>query len=101
MFYDERDWTRGQNPPAPPTQRKVTMAKIKNSSVYSEDREYLQRLADELEFIGRNYVLDLKEGRLTQLALPPQKPAKKRPARSSRHESTTNRQTPRKTSPDA
>jgi hypothetical protein len=55
------------------------MAKIKNKRTYSNDREYLQWLADELEWIGgRPYKLDLKEGVLIQYALPPQKPSKKK-----------------------
>lgn len=49
------------------------MAKIKNKRVYSDDREYLQGLADELEWIGRSYKLDLKNGVLTQYAIPPHK----------------------------
>ena len=68
------------------------MTKIKNKSVYSDDKVYLQMLADELEFIGRHYVLDLANGKLTQLALPPPKPPKKdRHARPSRHEGTSSR----------
>lgn len=47
------------------------MAKIKNKTIWSEDREKLQFLADELEFIGRPYKLNLKEGYLIQFALPP------------------------------
>lgn len=56
------------------------MARIKNKSVYSTDRDYLQRLYDELEFVGRAKfaVLDLREGRLTQLVYPPRKPKKVR-----------------------
>lgn len=56
------------------------MARIKNKSIHSEDREYLQRLADELDFLGRRqfYSLDLKEGRLTQFVYPPRKPSKKK-----------------------
>lgn len=52
--------------------------RIRNKSVYSSDREYLQRLYDELEFLGRARfaVLDLKAGRLTQLVYPPRKPKK-------------------------
>lgn len=55
--------------------------KIKNKRIHSEDREYLQKLADELEWIGRLYKLDLKEGVLIQYALPPQKPSKKKDPR--------------------
>lgn len=56
------------------------MARIRNKSVYSEDREYLQRLANELDFAGRKpyYELDLKEGRLTQFVYPPHKQKKKK-----------------------
>jgi hypothetical protein len=55
------------------------VSSIKNKSVYSNDREYLQRLADELDFLGRGrfYELDLKEGRLTQRIYPPRKVKKK------------------------
>jgi len=54
------------------------MAKIRNKTVHSEDREYLQRLADELEFIGREFKLDLKAGTLTQYALPQRKKKSKK-----------------------
>lgn len=47
------------------------MAKIKNKTVWSLDRDKLQFLADELEFIGRPYKLNLKEGYIIQYALPP------------------------------
>lgn len=72
------------------------MAKIKNKTVHSEDREYLKRLADELEFIGRPFRLDLKAGTLTQFALPPRKPKKKKgkrkkDARNKRAESAARR----------
>jgi hypothetical protein len=56
------------------------LAKIRNKNVYSNDHAFLQRLADELEFIGRAYRLDLENGVLTQFALPPPKPPKKKPA---------------------
>lgn len=49
------------------------MAKIKNKVVWSEDRVKLQFLADELEFIGRPYKLNLAEGYIIQYALPPQR----------------------------
>lgn len=64
------------------------MAKIKNKTVYSDDTEYLQRLADELEFIGRSYRLDLKAGELTQFALQPrrQKKSKEKQERDKRSE---------------
>jgi hypothetical protein len=51
---------------------------MKNKSVYSKDREYLKRLADELTFMGRHFILDLKEGKITQLVYPPRKPKRKR-----------------------
>lgn len=56
------------------------MARIRNLSVYSTDRDYLQRLADELTWLGRGrwLQLDLKGGRLTQLVYPPHKPKRKR-----------------------
>jgi hypothetical protein len=54
------------------------MAKIKNKRIHSDDAEYLKRLAEELEYIGRHYRLDLKEGVLIQYALPPQKPKRKK-----------------------
>lgn len=47
------------------------MAKIRNKTTWLEDREKLQFLADELEFIGRPYKLDLKAGYIIQYALPP------------------------------
>lgn len=70
--------------------------KIRNKTTYSEDREYLKRLAEELDFIGRAYRLDLKEGTLTQFALQPRKPKKskkqrKREARNKRAESAARR----------
>lgn len=67
------------------------MAKIKNKTYHSNDRELLKRLAEELDFIGRHYRLDLKAGTLTQFALPPRKPKKrkqrKKEARNKRAES--------------
>lgn len=72
------------------------MAKIRNKTIHSEDRGYLQRLADELEFIGREYRLDLREGTLTQYALPQKrkksKAQKKKEARNKRAESAARRQ---------
>lgn len=55
------------------------MARIRNMSVYSDDSAYLQRLADELNWLGRGRWVDLnlKEGRLTQRVYPPRKPSKK------------------------
>lgn len=46
------------------------MSKIKNKVHRYEDREYLKRLAEELDFIGREYRLDLRAGTLTVFALP-------------------------------
>jgi hypothetical protein len=56
------------------------VANIKNKSVYSDDKEYLQRLADELNWLGRGRWVDLnlKEGRLTQLVYPPRRQPKKK-----------------------
>lgn len=64
------------------------MAKIRNKTVYSEDRDYLKYLAEELDFIGREYRLDLNAGTLTQFALPQQskKVKKERPERDKRNE---------------
>jgi hypothetical protein len=52
--------------------------KIKNKRIHSDDHEYLKYLAEELEWLGRLYKLDLQEGVLIQYALPPQKPSKKK-----------------------
>lgn len=72
------------------------MAKIRNKTIHSEDRGYLQRLADELEFIGREYRLDLRAGTLTQYALPQRSKRKgkraKKEARNKRAESAARRQ---------
>lgn len=69
--------------------------KIKNQRIYSNDPEYLKRLADEIEFIGRPYKLDLKNGVLLVYALPPRKrKAKKehkKEARNKRAESAARR----------
>jgi hypothetical protein len=56
------------------------VARIRNLSVYSTDKEYLQSLADELNWLGRGrwVDLDLKHGRLTQLVYPPRRPKKKK-----------------------
>lgn len=43
------------------------MSKIKNKSTYSSDREYLLLLAEEFDFLGRPYRLNLKEGSITQI----------------------------------
>jgi len=69
--------------------------KIKNKRIYSDDSAYLERLADELEFIGRPYKLDLKNGVLTQFALPlrhkKSKETPKKEARNKRAESAGRR----------
>jgi hypothetical protein len=46
------------------------MAKIKNKRHYSFDHEYLKMLAEECEFSGREFELDLANNTLTVLALP-------------------------------
>lgn len=61
------------------------MAKIKNKTIHSEDREYLKRLAEELDFIGRPYRLDLKAGSLIQFALPPQRKKRKKGKKEARN----------------
>lgn len=71
------------------------MAKIRNKTVHSDDLEMLQRLADELEFIGREFKLDLAAGTLTQFALPRRhkksKDHGKKDARNKRAESAARR----------
>lgn len=73
------------------------MAKIKNKSIYSADESYLRFLCDELDFLGRPYELDLKNGRVVQFALPPNrrkrrsKKERKRDARNKRAESAARR----------
>jgi hypothetical protein len=52
--------------------------KIRNKVHRYEDREYLKFLAEELDFMGRHYRLDLKAGTLTVFALPPKRVKKKR-----------------------
>lgn len=54
------------------------MAKIKNKSTYSTDHSYLKRLAEELEFLGRPYKLDLANDRIIQIARRPKKVKKKK-----------------------
>jgi hypothetical protein len=54
------------------------MAKVKNQRIWSTDREFLTRLAEDFEFIGRPHRLDLKNGCLTVFALPQRKPKKKK-----------------------
>lgn len=50
--------------------------KIKNVTHRSDDPEQLKFWAEELDFIGRPYRLDLKRGVLTVFAIPPRKPKK-------------------------
>lgn len=71
------------------------MTKIRNQRFYSEDREWLQNLASEFEWIGREYQLDLKAGTLTVFALPRRhKKSRKsgKPERNKRAESAARRQ---------
>lgn len=49
------------------------MAKIRNRTIHSDDQEYLKFLAEELDFIGRAYRLDLAAGTITQIARTPSK----------------------------
>lgn len=54
------------------------MAKHKNQRIWSNDKELLQRLADEQrDYIGRDFSLDLKNGLLIIFALPRKYKAKK------------------------
>lgn len=46
------------------------MTKIKNVHHHSDDPEQLKFWAEELDFIGRDYRLDLKNKTLTVFALP-------------------------------
>ena len=46
------------------------MSKIKNKRHFSKDHEYLKMLAEECDFAGREYDLDLKNDVLIVLALP-------------------------------
>lgn len=67
------------------------MAKNKNQRIWSNDREYLQRIAEEQRlYIGRDYKLDLDQGLLTIFALPlrykKKKDTPKKPERNKRHE---------------
>lgn len=53
--------------------------KSKNQRIWSNDREFLQRIADEQEnYIGRPYKLDLEQGLLIIYALPQRKKKEKR-----------------------
>ena len=71
------------------------MAKVKNKVHRSDDAEYLKTLAEEIEFIGREFYLDLNAGTLTVFALPQRrrKGSKKRQkeARNKRAESAARR----------
>lgn len=52
--------------------------KSKNQRIWSNDREFLQRIADEQEnYIGRPYKLDLDKGLLIIYALPIRKKKEK------------------------
>lgn len=53
------------------------MAKIRNKRIYSNDIGYLRFLADELDFIGREYKLDTRAGLLVVFALPQKRKPKK------------------------
>jgi hypothetical protein len=52
--------------------------KIRDKRHYSDDPEQLKFWAEEIEFIGRPYRLDLKRGVLTVFARPPRKNKKKK-----------------------
>lgn len=69
--------------------------KIKNQRLYSDDPAELKRWAEEIEYIGREFRLNLKEGVLIVYALP-QRHKKKRgkktkEARNKRAESAARR----------
>ena len=42
--------------------------KVKNKIIYSDDQEFLKRVADELQFLGRPYRLNLAKGEVVQFA---------------------------------
>lgn len=68
--------------------------KVRNKTIYSEDQEYLKRVAEELDFLGRTYDLNLRAGTLTQIARPKKKVSKKKrkqDARNKRAESAARR----------
>lgn len=72
------------------------MAKIKNKTIHSDDIDFLRRIADDLEFIGRPYRLDVRHGLIIQFVLPPHKrkkskKEKKSEARNKRAESAARR----------
>lgn len=72
------------------------MAKARNKSIYSTDEAYLKLLCEELKLLGREYRLDLENGRVIQFALPQKrkksKADKKKEARNKRAESAARRQ---------
>lgn len=58
--------------------------KSRNYTVYG-DEQRLRNLAEEYEYIGRDVKLELQQGRLVVLALPPRKPKEdKKPVRKPR-----------------
>jgi len=61
------------------------VAKIKNKYHHSDDPEQLKFWAEELEFIGRPYKLDLSRGVVVAYALPPQKKKKKKHEKETRN----------------
>lgn len=69
------------------------MTKIRNQRIWSNDQSYLERLAEEMEFIGRPYKLEA--GLFTVFALPPRRQKKKneksKEARNKRAESAARR----------
>lgn len=61
------------------------MSKNKNQRIWSEDLEFLKRIADEQEnYIGRPYKLDLAKGLLTIYSLPKRKPKQSKEDRNKR-----------------
>lgn len=61
------------------------MSKHRNQRIWSNDHEFLKRIADEQEnYIGRKYKLELDKGLITIYALPPRKPSKKEKAKKER-----------------
>ncbi len=70
--------------------------KNKNQRIWSDDREFLKRIADEQEnYIGRPYKLDLDAGLITIFALPQyhkkKRPPKQKQERNKRAESAGRR----------
>ena len=70
-FIFDGDWTRIRFPAGPLKQR--NNMKIKNHRIYSQDIDFLKRVAEDYDFLGRRYHLDIKNGVLTVFALPPRK----------------------------